>query len=364
MAMDGPDKDERSEPASAKKREDSRGKGMVAKSMDLNSAAVLLFGYSSLLIFGSTMSDKLSQMFRYIFTNASFFTINVASVSEYFSRAMMFLAMTLLPVLTAFFVIGAISNIAQVGVRFSSEALRPKFAKMNPLTGIKRIFMSVHSLVELGKGIAKSFVVAVIAYSIIDHILEESIMLVDSDVRSIIQFIVSSTSEIVFKVGAAFGIIAASDFFYQRYEHEKNLRMTKQEVKDEFKTSEGDPQIKGRIKSIQRQIAYKRMMSDVPKADVVITNPTHFAIALKYETNKMTAPKVLAKGADIIAQKIKEIAKINGVPIVEDKPLAQALYKSVDVGDEIPEKLFHAVAQILAYIYKLKNTKSKYSLSA
>jgi flagellar biosynthesis protein FlhB len=140
--------------------------------------------------------------------------------------------------------------------------------------------------------------------------------------------------------------------------------MTKQEVKEEFKTMEGDPQIKGKIKSIQRQIAYRRMMSDVPKADVVITNPTHFAVALKYETNAMSAPKVLAKGADLIALKIKEIAKSNDVPIVEDKPLAQALFKSVEIGDEIPEKLFHAVAQILAYIYKLRKLKPKYSLTA
>jgi flagellar biosynthetic protein FlhB len=164
-------------------------------------------------------------------------------------------------------------------------------------------------------------------------------------------------AEIVIKVGFIFFSIAGFDYLYQRFEFEKNLRMTKQEVKDEYKMSEGDPQIKGRIKTIQRQIAYKRMMTDVPKADVVVTNPTHFAVALKYDTKKMSAPTVVAKGADLIALKIKEIAKTHGVPIVEDKPLAQALFKSVSIGDQIPEKLFQAVAQILAYIFKLKQAR-------
>ena len=150
----------------------------------------------------------------------------------------------------------------------------------------------------------------------------------------------------------------------KKYEFAKQMKMTKQEVKDEFKTMEGDPQIKGRIKNIQRQIAYKRMMSDVPTANVVVTNPTHYAVALKYETGKNSAPKVVAKGADLIALKIKEIAKLHNVPIVEDKPLARALYAAADVGDDIPEKLFQAVAQILAYIYRLKQTKKQFSYTS
>lgn len=359
MTNEAPDKDERTEPATPKKLEESRGKGIVAKSMDANSAALLLLGFSSLLIFGSTMSEKLNHMFRYIFANASVFHLSVESVNEYFFTAMLFLAITLLPVLGAFFVIGAVANIAQVGVKFSAEAIRPKFAKLNPLSGIKRMFFSTHSLVELLKGLVKSAIIGVIAYSIMEEIIAESIMLVDSDAKNIAQFMVLATTEIMFKVGIAFGIIAAFDFFYQKYEHAKSLRMTKQEVKEEYKQTEGDPLIKGRIKNIQRQIAYKRMMTDVPKADVVVTNPTHFAVALKYESGAMAAPKVVAKGADLIAQKIKEIATNAGVPIVEDKPLAQALFKSVDIGEQIPEKLFHAVAQILAYIYKLKNAKRK-----
>jgi flagellar biosynthetic protein FlhB len=198
-----------------------------------------------------------------------------------------------------------------------------------------------------------------VAYLVVDRIIADSIMLFDSNVNSIMQFMGGSVAEVVIKTGIAFAVIAVADIMYQKYEHQKNLRMTKQEVKDEYKMLEGDPQIKGRIKAIQRQIAYKRMMSDVPKANVVITNPTHFAVALKYEAGKMSVPKVVAKGADLIALKIKEIAMAHGVPIVEDKPLAQTLFKTVDIGDDIPEKLFKAVAQVLAYIYRLNQARTK-----
>jgi flagellar biosynthetic protein FlhB len=153
------------------------------------------------------------------------------------------------------------------------------------------------------------------------------------------------------------------DFFYQRFEHDRTLRMTKEEVREESKELEGDPHTKGRIRGIQRKIAYRRMMADVPKADVVLTNPTHLAVALKYDSGKMSAPRVVAKGAGLIAARIKEIAKENGIPVVEDKPLARALYKSVEVGDEIPEKLFQAVAQVLAYIYRLRTTRPQFSMN-
>jgi flagellar biosynthetic protein FlhB len=253
--------------------------------------------------------------------------------------------------------IGIVTNFFQVGFMFSPKAFSPKWEKLNPFTGIKRVMFSTHSAIEMGKGMLKIAVVGFITYFIVDKVIVDSISLVDSDVMSIAQFMVSAMAEIVIKVGFIFFSIAGFDYLYQRFEFEKNLRMTKQEVKDEYKMSEGDPQIKGRIKTIQRQIAYKRMMTDVPKADVVVTNPTHFAVALKYDTKKMSAPTVVAKGADLIALKIKEIAKTHGVPIVEDKPLAQALFKSVSIGDQIPEKLFQAVAQILAYIFKLKQAR-------
>lgn len=356
-------KDERTEEATGKKRQDTREKGRVSKSQDFNAAALLLFGFMAVYLLGSTTFRQLSAMFRTIFSNASLVEINSAAIHYFAVKIFAFLGLSLLPMLGMLMVIGIISNVAQFGFLFSGEALQPKWSKLDPISGIKRVMISTHSLVEMGKGFFKTLIVGIVAYKVIDNLLAEAITLVDTDIEYIGSFLVSASAEVVIKVGIAFGAIAAFDYFYQKFEFNKNIRMTKQEVKEEFKTSEGDPLIKGRIKTIQRQIAYKRMMTDVPKADVVITNPTHFAVALKYQSGKMNAPKVVAKGADLIAQKIKEIAKNSGVPIVEDKLLAQALYKSVDIGDQIPDKLFHAVAQILAYIYRLKNSRNPKSMS-
>ena len=364
MADDAPDKDERTEPASQKKLEDARNRGSVAKSMDLNAAIVLLTGLATLTIFGTTVTEQLSSLLRYIFTNAAVITVDRGTIGDLAAKATLFLGACLIPILAAFFVVGFISNVAQVGLKFSSEALIPKWNRLNPLSGIKKVMLSAHSMVEMIKGIFKTMLLGIVGYSVLKGLIENAVMLADSDVMNIAQFLVSSTSEVVLKCGMAFTVIAAADYFYQKFEFGKQMRMTKQEVKDEFKTMEGDPQIKGRIKTIQRQIAYKRMMTDVPTASVVVTNPTHFAVALKYETGKMSAPKVVAKGADLIALKIKEIAKAHNVPIVEDKPLARALYAAADVGDDIPEKLFQAVAQILAYIYRLKQAKHKFSYTS
>ncbi|NUN69063.1 MAG: flagellar biosynthesis protein FlhB [Bacteroidetes bacterium] len=358
MAEDAPDKDERTEPASEKKLDDARKKGSVAKSQDLNSAVMLLFGFFILMVMGGTAVEQMSAVLRRTLSEAPLMSIDRGSVGELFAGAMKDLGIILVPILALFLAVGFTSNVAQVGLKFSMEALAPKWHRLNPLSGIKKVMLSSHSAVELIKGVFKTIVLGWVAYSVIDDMVAEAVMLVDSDVRSIAGFLVSTTSEVVIKVGMAYAVIAAADYFYQKFEFAKNMRMTKQEVKDEYRMNEGDPQVKGRIKTIQRQIAYKRMMADVPAANVVVTNPTHFAVALKYESGKMAAPKVVAKGADLIALKIKEIAKAHHVPIVEDKPLARALYAAVDVGEDIPEKLFQAVAQILAYIYRLKRTMS------
>ena len=364
MADDAPDKDERTEPASQKKIDDARKRGSVAKSQDVNAAVILMGALFSLSVFGGTMADRLGALLRLVLTNAADISVDKSTVSDLAARALFFTGMTLVPVLGVLFVIGIVANIAQVGMKFSLEALQPKWDRLNPISGIKRVMLSVHSVMEMVKGTVKTVIVGIVAYTVVKRLTEEAVMLADAGVLDIARFIVSATLEVGIKVGMAFGVIAAADFFYQRYEFNKQMRMTKQEVKDEFKMMEGDPQIKGRIRGIQRQIAYKRMMSDVPKASVVVTNPTHFAVALKYESGKMSAPKVVAKGADLIAFRIREIAKAHNVPIVEDKPLARALYSSTDVGDDIPEKLFQAVAQILAYILRLKNSKKKFSYSA
>jgi len=190
--------------------------------------------------------------------------------------------------------------------------------------------------------------------------MADTLSLMDGDVRGILTFLVSASLSTGFKMGLAFLALALFDYLFQRFEFERDIRMTKQEVKEDTKMTEGDPLVRGRIRSVQKQIAYKRMMHDVPKADVVVTNPTHVAVALKYEAGKMDAPRVVAKGAELIAQRIKEIAREHRVPIVEDKVLARALYSSVNIGEVIPEKLFQAVAQLLAYIFRMKNSKYTY----
>jgi flagellar biosynthetic protein FlhB len=197
----------------------------------------------------------------------------------------------------------------------------------------------------------------------LQDLIAQSVLLMDNDPAGIFSFMGHAAVSVGIKTGLAFLVIAVLDFFYQRFEHEKTLKMTKEEVREESKELEGDPLVKSRIRTVQRKIAYKRMMQDVPKADVVVTNPTHLAVALKYDAAKMAAPRVVAKGAGLIAERIKAIARDHGVPVLEDKPLARALYSTVEIGDEVPEKLFQAVAQVLAYIYRLRKTSTRFSMN-
>jgi flagellar biosynthetic protein FlhB len=238
---------------------------------------------------------------------------------------------------------------------FTLEPLMPDFNKVNPLNGIRKVLISRRSLVELLKNVLKVTIVGYIAWDALRGILAETITLMDGDAAGVLSFMARGAMALAFKTGLAFLVLAALDYAYQRFEFGKEMRMTKQEVKEEGKAQEGDPQVKARVRSIQRRIAYRRMMQDVPTADVVVTNPTHIAVAIKYDTEEMSAPKVVAKGAELIARRIREIALEHGVPIIEDRPLARTLYGTVEVGEEIPEKLFQAVAQLLAYIYRLKS---------
>jgi flagellar biosynthetic protein FlhB len=332
--------------------------------MDLTSAAVLMFGLVILYVGGTTIAVKLGEVTRVVLSSIGRVDLNAANVHNLLKEALFTFAIVLVPVLAALMVVGVIANVAQVGFLFTTEPLQPKFSKLNPLSGIKRVMMSRHSFVEMVKGVFKVAIVAVVAYVAMNDVVADSLALADGDALAILEFMAKASVTIGLKVGLAFFVLAAGDYAFQRFEYEKSLRMTKEEVKEEAKQSEGDPLIKGRIRSIQRQIAYRRMMQDVPKADVVVTNPTHYAVAIKYEMRKMGAPKVVAKGVDLIAQRIKEIAAEHSVPIVEDKPLAQMLYRTVEIGDQIPEKLFQAVAQVLAYVYRLRDSRrNSYSVN-
>jgi flagellar biosynthesis protein FlhB len=264
------------------------------------------------------------------------------------------LAIIVMPLLLLFLVIGLASNIMQIGFLFSSEAITPKFSKLNPITGFKNKFMSMRSLEQLVKTLVIMAIIIWVSYRAIMRELPVYPPLIGSDVGVIVLTFFHSSLRFLWDVLWIFIIIAAADFGFQKWQHSQDLMMTKQEVKDEYKQSDGNPLIKSRIRSIQIHMARRRMMRDVPKADVVITNPTHYAIALQYDRGKMIAPTVIAKGAGLVAAKIKEVARKASVPIIENKPLAQALHKSVDIGETIPETLYKAVAEILAYVYRLK----------
>ena len=359
MAEDTPNADERTEPASDRKKDEARKKGQVAKSMELNSALALVFGLMIIYFSGGMIAQQVGAAAKTFFSHAGQIEVSRNTLQSEFSRVFSIIGLAIAPVAVGLVLVGLLSNIGQVGFLLTFETMSPKWDKLNPLTGITRILVSRRSAMELGKGILKITLICLVSYFTLDSILSDSLQLIDSDAQAVMGFMAKGALAVGLKASMVMLVLAGFDYAFQRFEYERTLRMTKQEVKEEYKMLEGDPIVKSRIKTIQRQLAYKRMMTDIPKADVVVTNPTHLALALKYDSVKMTAPKVVAKGADLIAQKIKEIAKKHNVPIVEDKPLAQALYKVVDIGDEVPEQLFQAVAQVLAYIYRLRDQNTR-----
>jgi flagellar biosynthetic protein FlhB len=354
---------EKTEPATDKKRADAREKGKVLKSMDVNAALSLMTGLLVLGAGGSLMATQLKSFSITIFAHVASFDLTPTSVAAMVTHALLTVGIVLAPVLLALFIIGMLSNLTQVGFLFSTTALQPKLSSLNPANGIRKIMMSRRSAVELGKNLLKVVIVAVTAYVSLQGTLPEALTLMDGSAESVADLMVTLSLSVGWKVALAFLAVSVGDYVFQKFEYERDLKMSKQEVKEEAKMLEGDPAVRGKIRTIQRQIAYKRMMQDVPKADVVITNPTHIAIALKYDMAKMSAPTVVAKGADLIAQRIKEIALEHEVPIVEDKPLARLLYSSADVGDPVPQKLFQAVAQVLAYIYRMRNVQPNYGMN-
>jgi flagellar biosynthesis protein FlhB len=348
---------EKTEPASDKKREEARRKGKVPRSVELNSAFVLLFGLLILSSGGTALVNGLADVLRTSLLRAGTTTVTMANLHSLAAQGALRVGIILAPVILGIMGVGLAVAVLQVGFVFSPEVMRPNFGKINPLNGIQKILISRRSLIELAKSILKILVVGMVAWWSVQDVIAQSPALIQSDAVGIMGFIGESAARVGIRMGLVFMVIAVLDFFYQRIEHEREMRMSKEEIKEETKATEGDPMVKSRIRSIQRRIAYRRMMADVPKADVVVTNPTHLAVALRYDVTAMQAPKVVAKGADLVALKIREIALEHEVPIIEDKPLAQALYRSVDIGEQIPEKLFQAVAQLLAHIYRLKHQK-------
>ncbi|MFD0587569.1 flagellar biosynthesis protein FlhB [Paenibacillus sp. GCM10027627] len=348
---------EKTEKATPKKREESRKKGQVAKSSDLPAALILLFVFASFAMLGGFYKSRINDMFGGLFQDWLTMEITTENVMSLFLNIAKQSLIMLLPIFSIVVVIGVLGNVVQFGFLLTGEPLKMQISKLNPIEGFKRIF-SMRSLVEFLKSILKVTIIAVLVYLTIVREWDNLLSLSMQPLEDIFAFTASLTIKLGLETGAVLAALAFLDFLYQRYEHEKSIRMSKQDIKDEYKKSEGDPLIKGRIRERQRRMALQRMMQDVPKADVVITNPTHFAIALKYDASKMEAPTILAKGMDHVALRIKEVAKENGVITMENKPLARALYERAEIGDVIPGDLFQAVAEVLAYVYKMKGRKS------
>jgi flagellar biosynthetic protein FlhB len=348
------DSGERSEDPTSKQFDNAREEGNVAKSKELTSGILLTLAMLFLYFYFPFMLDGSKRMFREFFRFGTD-PLNGESVKNIFYFCLLVLGKLLLPFFLFIFIVAFISEAAQIGLHVSTKALEPKWDRINFFTGLSKFFKGKRKLVELLKSIFKIVVLGWLAISIIKGNIDTILRMTDADFMDSTVFTGKFLFELIFKIALVVLVLGILDFAYQKWQHKQDLKMTKQQVKEEYKQMEGDPLIKQRIRNAQREIARKRMMSDVPKADLVVTNPIHYAVAIKYEPEIERAPIVVAKGQRLMALKIKEIAMQAGVYIHEDPPLAQTLYKTLDIGDEIPENLYKAIAEILAIVYKLKN---------
>jgi flagellar biosynthetic protein FlhB len=347
------DEEERTEEATQQRRDDFRKRGQVAQTRELGSVAMLL---ASALMFWLMGRFFLQQMSEMITGSLGSFLVTAARNGDYLpatiyvAKRAMFVSAPLVGILC---LVSIGSTVIQVGFLQNEEALQLKFEKINPIAGFQKL-LSLQSLVEGIKSLIKLVLVtAVVVMMVKDQIIKVPLM-VSFSINQMVAFTGDLTIRLMGGVGVFLGILAAADYFFQRWTLEKQMRMTKQEIKEEHKSREGDPMIKARIRRIQRERATKRMISEVPKADVIITNPTHIACAIRYDPKTMLAPVLIAKGADLVAEKIKSIAREHGIPVMENKPLARTLFKTLKIGHPIPRELFTAIAQVLSYVYKLK----------
>ena len=350
---------DKTEKATPKKLDDARKEGRVARSSDLINGFMLLLMFFVLKLFGGIMANLFLDSFVKYYNKASDISMEVFDVKQAVNLSneiVIDIVIASLPVLIGSFVVALVGNIVQVGWKVTGKPLKPKLDRLNPIGGFKRMF-SQEKVVELIKSILKVLAIALVAYNEVKDRWKFILNLYDFEFMQAVLNIFDIVLDVGIKISVIFVIIGLADFGYQKWKHLHDLRMSKQEVKDEMKQSEGDPQIKGQIRQKMREGARRRMMQDLPKADVVITNPTHFAVAVKYDKETAEAPYVLAKGADYVAANIKEIAKQNNIEIVENKPLARMLYYNVEIGDQIPPELYQMVAEVLAYVYSVKIKK-------
>lgn len=354
FAKDGPG-GEKTEPATAKKLNDIRKEGQVAKSKEIITAVSLMSLFLIVKVYVSIMGQKFIQVFKDIYgifgkiVNNSSDGMRMSDAAGTLRDTFVSMIEILLPIFVIAVAIAILGNTLQQRWMITTKPLTPKFSKLNPLNGFKRIF-SIKQLIEMLKSIAMLIVIAIVVYTTIKDKMTLLLTFYDITLYTALGAVGDVIVTLGIKISAVFLVIGFVDLFYQRFKFKNDNMMTKQEIKDEFKNSEGDPQVKGQIRRKMQEVSRRRMMQDLPQADVVITNPTHFAVALKYEPNSGQAPVVIAKGADYLAFQIKDKAKECKIEIVENKPLARILYHNVDVGMEIPPELYQAVAEILAKV--------------
>lgn len=346
--------EEKNEPATPKKRQKSRDEGQVAKSQDLSAATVIMAGMLAVLLFGPLIGGRITGLMKDLFRYLVSPEMDTSRWLVYpLSKIAVAFIVSWLPIGLICALMAFVTLLVQVGYHVSFKPFTPKLSRMNPVSGLKKI-ISMRSLVEMTKGVIKASLLLWMVYSALQKELDAMVAAMRFPLFVGFLDVINIIWWLGFKMALMLLILGIFDYMYQKWEFEKSIKMSKQEIKDEYKQMEGDPLIKRRIRQRMRELASKRMMSDVPKADVVVTNPTHLALAIKYDKEIMSAPVILAKGENLIAQKIKEVAAAHKIPIVENPTLARALFRDVEVGQEVPEALYRAVAEVLAFVYSLK----------
>ncbi len=349
---------ERTEPATPRKRRKEREEGRVAKSQDLGAAAVILVGLFALMVFGRFL---FSWILAFTTDAIAFMGGNTIREDGWFSairnETVVAMVVPWLPIGLAAAVGALIVTVSQVGFFLTTKPLVPKMDRMNPVSGLKKV-LSLRSLVEMVKGLLKAALFALVIYFSLRKDTPELVRAIRFPLETGVSRLLDKLLGLSFRLAFLLLVIALFDYVYQKWEFERSIKMSKQELKEEFKQMEGDPQIKSKMRQKQRELARGRMMSSVPKADVVITNPTRLAVALEYDRKAMDAPVVSAKGSGFLARRIREIAGENGVPVVENKPLARSLFENLEVGDEVPEEFYRAVAEVLAFVYRIGKGKT------
>ena len=356
FAKDGPGGEKTEEPTE-KKKSDARKEGQVAKSKEVASTLTLLSLFLLLKLWISTLGNQLLELFSgyydkfpelVTFINGD---ISVRTFSSMLAQSLKSVLIIILPFLLVGFVVSFLSDLIQVQWKPTTKPLQPKFSKLNPISGVKKLFSS-QALVELIKSIVKIAFMVLIIYNELKDQWQLIFLVYEIPLMQAVLLAGTILIDIGFKISLVFILVAAADYIFQRWKHHEDLKMTKQEIKEEFKNQEGDPKIKGKIRQRMMEASRRRMMQDLPKADVVITNPTHYAVAIRYDKDIADAPVVIAKGADYLAQRIKEVAREHHIEIMENKPLARSLYANVEIGEQVPPELYVAVAEVLAAVYR------------